>query len=1240
MELFAPDEVVRLLESRLGELDGRARLEALLELAWHKRQRDSHRTQLLLEEIEIRLRPVHLPVVDRMRIEARIRLIRAEFESLAGHQTSAMELAESAIATFEQISDAAGAGDGRWLLASIWSDLGKRQQVNQSLNGALRDYRLTTDQNRIDAAMARILSRIAFVDAEGAAHGLAESFPAQSQHADGVNVWISIAQANVAALTDDPGEAIKFDLNAYNAANVTGQIAQALVCAVNIAEGFATLGDLHGALDWAERALRQARESGWPGSIGLCLVQAGDILRLLGREGDAQHLLNEALAMLDPMTGSRTYELLLEHLGQLALDGKRYSEALDWFVQLESSLSSHGESDLLIKSWRGQATALVHLGRPADALAKVAGALGLARSKGNSDEQVKALRVFAELHQEYQLAGPDNLEAPTPALHYLGEALTIARSIGGYRVPTELYNQLADAWAGCGDYQRAYQSMVEAAGARNQSRVEEAQKRAVAMQLRHEVDQVRADAEHHKRLASALQETNATLEALGRIGREITANLLTDDIMWALSDHARTFLDATSLLLFLVDEPRGLLRMAFALEGKDIPPDIDVKLDDPVSLAAKCVRERKEIVVGATKGPLEFPVRAGTLMPQSMIFEPLEVGRRLIGVISIQSTRENAYGDRECSIFRTLCAYAAIALDNAFVYREVEVAREALAAQEQELKVVATAFESQEGLMIASADLVVLRVNTAFTRITGYPADAVLGHSPSILQSARHGDGDFDALIGAVRLHGSWQGEIWAQRVDQTDIPLWLSVTAVRNELNVLTHIVFALVDITERKRAEDEIRNLAFFDPLTNLPNRRLLMDRLRLALARSARSDQCGALLFIDLDNFKRLNDTRGHGVGDMLLSKVAKRLVGCVRAGDTVARLGGDEFVVLLEGLPHQDVDAAEKVEVVAQKIHETLNTPYLLDNIEHRSTPSIGICLFTGKDETVDELLKQADLAMYQAKGSGRNAIRFFDPAMQAAVSAHAALEEDMREGLALQQFVLHYQIQVDSQGRVQGAEALVRWKHPQRGMVSPAQFIPLAEETALILPLGLWVLETACQQLQQWEQQPDAAHLTLAVNISAVQFHHERFIQDVLGVLKRYPTVASRLKLELTESLLFKDVDAIIDKMNTLIPLGVRFSLDDFGTGYSSLSYLKRLPLEQLKIDQTFVRDIMEDASDLAIVKAIVTLGQILGLAVIAEGVETPAQKALLQESGCFVFQGYLFGRPGPVETLTLGGVSV
>lgn len=554
-------------------------------------------------------------------------------------------------------------------------------------------------------------------------------------------------------------------------------------------------------------------------------------------------------------------------------------------------------------------------------------------------------------------------------------------------------------------------------------------------------------------------------------------------------------------------------------------------------------------------------------------------------------------------------------------------------AAETQLRIAATAFESHEGMFVADHTSVILRVNQAFTQITGYSADEAIGKTPALLRSGRHGAAFYATMRTAIETQGAWQGEIWNRRKNGEVFPEWLTITAVTDEQGVVTHYVSTLTDITARKAAEDQIRNLAFYDPLTGLPNRRLLIDRLHQAVAASVRNQRNGAMLFIDLDNFKTINDTLGHDQGDVLLCQVAERLKECVREGDTVARLGGDEFVVMLQDLSDKREEAANQTEAVGEKILDALRQPFALLQHTHHSSASLGMTLFNAGSDSVEELLKRADLALYQAKDAGRNTLRFFDPEMQAAISARAELEADLRQCLVQQQLRLYYQPQVDQSGCLNGVEALVRWQHPRLGMVSPADFIPLAEDTRLILPLGQWVLDTACQQLKAWAAQPQTAHLTLAINVSALQFRTEHFVADVLATVARTGAPAQRLKLELTESMLVKDVEDTIAKMLLLKARGVGFSLDDFGTGYSSLSYLKRLPLDQLKIDQSFLYEALSNPKDAAIVRATVALGKSLGLMVIAEGVETQAQRDFLIAQGCHHFQGYLFGLPAPVEAL-------
>jgi len=550
---------------------------------------------------------------------------------------------------------------------------------------------------------------------------------------------------------------------------------------------------------------------------------------------------------------------------------------------------------------------------------------------------------------------------------------------------------------------------------------------------------------------------------------------------------------------------------------------------------------------------------------------------------------------------------------------------------EAELRVAATAFESQEGMIITDVEQRILRINGACSQITGYTAEEVVGRTPRVFSSGRHDAAFYRDMWAGIHATGAWKGELWNRRKNGEIYPEWFSISAVRGSDGKVTNYVASFIDISQRKTAEDEIKHLAFYDPLTRLPNRRLLLDRLRHAVVSGARSESAGALFFIDVDNFKTLNDTLGHDKGDLLLECVARRLSATVRAEDTVARLGGDEFVLMMEGLSLSSGDAAAQARHVAEKILGAFSEPFDLAGLAYHCSASIGIAFFTGETDTVEDLLRRADLAMYQAKAAGRNTVRFFDPEMQAVVMERAAMESELREALRKQQLLLHYQPQVDDAGRLIGAEALVRWQHPRRGLVGPLEFIALAEETALILPLGHWVLESACMQLVNWASQPTMAHLTVAVNVSAHQLRQRDFVEQVSSVLRSTGANPKRLKLELTESLLVSNVEEVIDKMSALKAQGVGFSLDDFGTGYSSLSYLRRLPLDQLKIDQSFVRDVLDDPNDATIAKTIVALAHSLGLDVIAEGVETEAQRAFLVRSGCRAYQGYLFSRPLPID---------
>jgi diguanylate cyclase (GGDEF)-like protein/PAS domain S-box-containing protein len=561
----------------------------------------------------------------------------------------------------------------------------------------------------------------------------------------------------------------------------------------------------------------------------------------------------------------------------------------------------------------------------------------------------------------------------------------------------------------------------------------------------------------------------------------------------------------------------------------------------------------------------------------------------------------------------------------------------ARAAAELEREDADTNLRTQASLLDKAQDAIIVRGlddrvrfwNKSAERMYGWTRAEILGRTSAAMF---RGDADGYAAAKAAAIEsGHWSGEAVRYCKDGTPLTVEVRLSLIRNDHGEPDSLLSINTDISQRKAAEREIERLAFYDGVTGLPNRQLLLDRLEHALTIAGRSGATGALLFIDLDHFKSINDTLGHDKGDQLLQEVARRLRTCVYEIDTVARFGGDEFVVLVENLSKQRHDAATQARHICEKIQQAFAPPIMLARFVRHTTASIGVTLFDSQQCGANELLKQADLAMYEVKAAGRNGVRFFDPEMQTVVSARAALEADLRDALRRDEFLLHYQPQVDRDGAVIGAEALIRWQSPSRGQVAPVDFIGVAEETGLIVPMGRWVLGQACRQLALWAQQTQLAALSISVNVSPHQLRQPGFADQVYGALAQAGADPSRLKLEITESMLVNDSDASIGTMHELKQHGVGFSLDDFGTGYSSLSYLKRLPLDQLKIDQSFVSEVQSNPHDAAIAQTILGLGRCLHLNVIAEGVETAGQHAFLMEHGCHAFQGYYFSRPVPID---------
>jgi diguanylate cyclase (GGDEF)-like protein/PAS domain S-box-containing protein len=555
---------------------------------------------------------------------------------------------------------------------------------------------------------------------------------------------------------------------------------------------------------------------------------------------------------------------------------------------------------------------------------------------------------------------------------------------------------------------------------------------------------------------------------------------------------------------------------------------------------------------------------------------------------------------------------------------------------EDELRIAASVFQSQEAMMVTDSQRRIIRVNQAFTMITGYSSEDVIGQDPRILQSGVHAKTFYREMWEKINRDGIWQGEIWDKRKNGEVYPKWLTISVVKDRDEQVTHYVGSFVDLKEYKEAQNKIENLAFYDQLTGLPNRSLLLERLEHALDVSSRAQRYGAILCLDLDHFKVINDTQGHDVGDEVLQETARRIEATLRSEDTVVRIGGDEFVVILEQISQESQHAAAQAKLVGDKLLGALGRDYTVNGKDYLGSVSIGVTLFRDSRDGVHELLKRGDLAMYAAKKAGRNTLRFYDPAMQETLERRTQLEFNLRHALEERQMVLYYQKRVGNGGRVRGAEVLLRWIHPQLGLISPLDFIPLAEETGLIIPIGKWVLEESCRRLKAWSASEKMRQLMLSVNISALEFKQPNFVDNIMRLLDETGVNPSLLALEITESMLLDNMEEFIGKMRQLRDIGLSFALDDFGTGYSCLSYLKTLPINELKIDKSFIKDLGMDKNGEAIVQTIIQMGKTLGMDVIAEGVETQTHCELLGQFGCHNFQGYLFGRPEPLEIFEQG----
>ncbi|MGO1618199.1 MAG: putative bifunctional diguanylate cyclase/phosphodiesterase [Oceanisphaera sp.] len=558
---------------------------------------------------------------------------------------------------------------------------------------------------------------------------------------------------------------------------------------------------------------------------------------------------------------------------------------------------------------------------------------------------------------------------------------------------------------------------------------------------------------------------------------------------------------------------------------------------------------------------------------------------------------------------------------------------------ETDLRIAAVAFESFQGLLVTDKDNRILRVNRAFTAITGYEQAELLGKTPTIFSSGKHDKVFYRHMWQDIVTHGHWQGEIYDKRKSGQVYPQWLSISAVKDNQGLISHYVAGVTDVSSQKEDAKKIHDLAFYDSLTGLPNRRLLINRIKQVQRDSAKHTSLGAIIFIDLDNFKKVNDLWGLATGDKFLKHIAEQLQQILTVDDSLARLGSDQFAVVLGAQDSDKQQLVEHLTLYSKTLLNLLDKPYLHGEQRLRSSACLGIVELDGYQESAEELLRQAEMAMYAAKAVGKRKYRFFKPQMQDALSARLLLEEDIHRGLKAQEFCVYFQAQFNAERNIVGVEALVRWQHPTRGLLAPGAFIEVAEAAGIMSSIDQIVLLRSCEQMAQWSHLAVFKDITVSVNISPAQLYQHSFVDEVLTVVAKTGADPNRLKLELTESMLVTDVTQAIERMNQFKQAGIRFAIDDFGTGYSSLQYLQQLPLDQLKIDQSFVRGLPEDSSSLAIIRAVIAMANSLGLEVIAEGVETEIQRDILRANGCSLYQGYLYAKPqaaAQLEVMILG----
>jgi diguanylate cyclase (GGDEF)-like protein/PAS domain S-box-containing protein len=711
------------------------------------------------------------------------------------------------------------------------------------------------------------------------------------------------------------------------------------------------------------------------------------------------------------------------------------------------------------------------------------------------------------------------------------------------------------------------------------------------------------------RLYSVLSHTNA---AIVRISDQ---DLLLHEVCRIAVVYGGFSLAKIAMFDTLSKRWRWIAEFGNSVELPQCAQTLDVCLQDQVEslhrgVVKLCSRVRQEDPAWSA-----ICLQARSAGFESHVILPFKVGGKTVGAFSLYAYEANFFDDVQLKLLEEMTADVSFALEN--------MVRETLRKQgEDNLRKLSRAVEqSANAVMITNYSGVIEYVNPWFSRMTGYPADEIVGKTTTQLKSDRTPDETYQEMAETLLMGKEWIGEVHRARKNGDLYWCLETVSPLKNEAGEITHFVAITEDISERKQAEETIRHLAFHDALTGLPNRRLFKDRLHQAVAVSHRSGTSFALMLLDLDRFKTVNDTLGHGIGDDLLIAVAERLGAAIREGDTLARMGGDEFALIAIGIKQP-----EEMAHLAEKLLNILQSPFYLQGHELYASTSIGITLYPADASDEDVLVKNADIALYHAKDQGRNNYQFFTGDTNAAMLYRLALENSMRWAIERNEFVLDYQPQMDiPSGEIHGTEALIRWQHPEFGLIAPAQFIPLAEETGLIVTIGEWVLRTACTQAKAWDLA--GMPMRISVNLSARQFQQGDLAERIGNILRQTGLSPALLEVELTEGILMEDTVQTGTILNQLHGMGVQISIDDFGTGYSSLSYLKRLPIQLLKIDQSFVRDINTDPDDRAIVTAVIALAHSLKLKVVAEGVETQEQLSFLQEHGCDIIQGYLYSRP-------------